>query len=75
LDFLTDHVNGDNGYREGDHKHAQLKHFKFSKRSEQLWPHKASRLDNLIDANIEAELEALQFAPVAAEVGKTPSVH
>src|SRR5471030_2947802 len=48
------------------HEIAQLKRFKFAKRSEQLSPDQTSLLDDLIDtdiAAIEAELEALQAAP------------
>lgn len=44
------------------HEIAQLKRFKFAKRSEQLNPEQASLLDDLIDtdnAAIEAELQAL----------------
>lgn len=53
------------------HEIAQLKRFKFAKRSEQLNPDQASLLDDLIDADIaaiEAELEALQpaLAPTVA---------
>ena len=53
------------------HEIALLKRFKFAKRSEQLSPDQASLLDDLIDtdiAAIEAELEALQPAPVEAKV-------
>ncbi len=52
------------------HEIAQLKRFKFAKRSEQLNPQQASLLDDLIDtdiAAIEVELEALQPAPVSTE--------
>ena len=48
------------------HEIAQLKRFKFAKRSEQLSPDQVSLLDDLIDtdiAAIEAELEALKPAP------------
>lgn len=54
---------------------AQLKRFKFAKRSEQLSPDQASLLDDLIDtdiAAIEAELEALQPAPVSTEARQKP---
>ncbi|WP_220794035.1 transposase, partial [Pseudomonas syringae] len=53
------------------HEIALLKRFKFAKRSEQLSPDQAGLLDDLIDtdiAAIEAELEALQPAPVEAKV-------
>ncbi len=53
------------------HEIAPLKRFKFAKRSEQLSPDQASLLDDLIDtdiAAIEAELEALQPAPVEGKV-------
>ncbi|WP_260469838.1 transposase, partial [Ectopseudomonas oleovorans] len=52
------------------HEIAQLKRFKFAKRSEQLSPQQASLLDDLIDtdiAAIEAELQALQTAPAQTE--------
>ncbi|HHN2034944.1 TPA: transposase, partial [Pseudomonas aeruginosa] len=48
------------------HEIAQLKRFKFAKRSEQLNPYQTSLLDDVIDADIaaiEAELETLQPAP------------
>ena len=48
------------------HEIAQLKRFKFAKRSEQLSPQQASLLDDLSDTDIaasEAELQALQTAP------------
>ena len=54
---------------------AQLKRFKFAKRSEQLSPQQASLLDDLIDtdiAAIEAELQALQTAPAQAEKKQKP---
>lgn len=57
------------------HEIALLKRFKFAKRSEQLSPDQASLLDDLIDtdiAAIEAELEALQPAPVEAKVCQQP---
>ncbi|WP_421138832.1 transposase domain-containing protein [Pseudomonas sp. NFX15] len=57
------------------HEIALLKRFKFAKRSEQLSPNQASLLDDLIDtdiAAIEAELEALQPAPVEAKVRQQP---
>lgn len=57
------------------HEIALLKRFKFAKRSEQLSPDQASLLDDLIDtdiAAIEAELEALQPAPVEAKVRQQP---
>ena len=55
---------------------AQLKRFKFAKRSEQLIsPDQASLLDDLIDADIaaiEAELEALQAAPASTGARQKP---
>lgn len=57
------------------HEIALLKRFKLAKRSEQLSPDQASLLDDLIDtdiAAIEAELEALQPAPVEAKVRQQP---
>lgn len=57
------------------HEIAQLKRFKFAKRSEQLSPDQASLLDDLIDtdfAAIEAELEALKLAPASTEVRQKP---
>ena len=57
------------------HEIAQLKRFKFAKRSEQMNPEQASLLDDLIDtdiAAIEAELEALQPAPVSTEARQKP---
>ena len=55
------------------HEIAQLKRFKFAKRSEQMSPEQASLLDDLIDtdiAAIEAELESLQAVPAP-----TPEKH
>ena len=57
------------------HEIAQLKRFKFAKRSEQLNPQQASLLDDLIDtdiAAIEAELQALQTPSVATETTQEP---
>ncbi|CAM5427419.1 hypothetical protein SSTU70S_04553 [Stutzerimonas stutzeri] len=57
------------------HEIAQLKRFKFAKRSEQLIPQQASLLDDLIDtdiAAIEAELQALQTAPAQTEKKQKP---
>ena len=57
------------------HEIAQLKRFKFAKRSEQLSPQQASLLDDLIDtdiAAIETELQALQTAPAQAEKKQKP---
>ncbi len=57
------------------HEIAQLKRLKFAKRSEQMSPEQASLLDDLIDtdiAAIEAELQALQIAPVAIEQKQKP---
>jgi transposase len=54
---------------------AQLKRFKFAKRSEQMNPEQASLLDDLINtdiAAIEAELLALQTVPVATEKKQKP---
>ena len=57
------------------HEIEQLKRFKFAKRSEQLSPDQASLLDDLLDTDItaiEAELEALQPAPVSTEARQKP---
>ena len=57
------------------HEIAQLKRFKFAKRSEQLSPDQTSLLDDLVDtdiAAIEAELEALQATPVSTETKQKP---
>ena len=57
------------------HEIAQLKRFKFAKRSEQLNPDQASLLDDLIDADIaaiEAELQVLQAAPSPTEKKQKP---
>ncbi len=57
------------------HEIAQLKRLKFAKRSEQMNPEQASLLDDLIDTNIaaiEAELQALQAMPAAAEKKQKP---
>ena len=57
------------------HEIAQLKRLKFAKRSEQMNPEQASLLDDLIDtdiAAIEAELQALQIAPVTTEKKQKP---
>ncbi|POP69226.1 IS66 family transposase [Pseudomonas syringae] len=57
------------------HEIAQLKRFKFAKRSEQLNPEQASLLDDLIDtdiAAIEAELQALQATPTQPEKKQKP---
>ena len=57
------------------HEIAQLKRFKFVKRSEQLSPDQVSLLDDLIDtdiAAIEAELEALKPARASTEVRQKP---
>jgi chromosome segregation ATPase len=58
------------------HEIAQLKRFKFAKRSEQLIsPDQASLLDDLIDADIaaiEAELETLQATPMSTETKQKP---
>ncbi|MCP1463346.1 CII-binding regulator of phage lambda lysogenization HflD [Pseudomonas sp. S3E17] len=57
------------------HEIAQLKRFKFAKRSEQLNPEQASLLDDLIDTDIvaiEAELQALQAAPTQPEKKQKP---
>ncbi|NWD65972.1 IS66 family transposase [Pseudomonas sp. IPO3774] len=57
------------------HEIARLKRLKFAKRSEQMNPEQASLLDDLIDtdiAAIEAELQALQIAPVATEKKQKP---
>lgn len=42
------------------------------KRSEQLSPDQASLLDDLIDTDIAAELEALQAKPVSTETKQKP---
>ncbi|PPV39478.1 IS66 family transposase [Ectopseudomonas oleovorans] len=57
------------------HEIAQLKRFKFAKRSEQLNPEQASLLDDLIDtdiAAIEAELQALQTPSTPTETKQKP---
>ena len=57
------------------HEIALLKRCKFAKRSEQLSPAQANLLDDLIDtdiAAIEAELAALQPAPIAPAVRQQP---
>lgn len=57
------------------HKIAQLKRFKFAKRSEQMSPEQASLLDDLIDtdiAAIEAELESLQVTPALVQEKQKP---
>ncbi len=57
------------------HEIAQLKRFKFAKRSEQLSPDQASLLDDLINtdiAAIEGELEALKLAPASTWVRQKP---
>lgn len=57
------------------HEIAQLKRFKFAKRSEQLNPYQASPLDEHIDADIaaiEAGLEALQSAPALTVARQKP---
>jgi transposase len=57
------------------HEIAQLKRFKFAKRSEQHSPAQAGLLDDLIDtdiAAIEAELEALQAKPASIETKQKP---
>lgn len=57
------------------HEIALLKRLKFAKCSEQLSPDQASLLDDLIDtdiAAIEAELEALQPAPVEPKIRQQP---
>ncbi|WP_413771020.1 group II intron maturase-specific domain-containing protein [Pseudomonas fluorescens] len=57
------------------HEIAQLKRFKFAKRSEQMSPEQASLLDDLIDtdiAAIEAELESLQVTPAPAQEKQKP---
>lgn len=59
------------------HEIAQLKRFKFAKRSEQMSPEQASLLDDLIDtdiAAIEAELESLQVTPAPAQEKQNPNV-
>ncbi len=57
------------------HEIAQLKRFKFAKRSEQLNPQQTSLLDDLIDtdiAAIEAELQTLQTPSVPTETKQKP---
>ena len=57
------------------HEIAQLKRFKFAKRSEQLNPYQTSLLDDVIDADIaaiEAELETLQPAPAPTVARQKP---
>lgn len=57
------------------HEIAMLKRFKFTRCSEQLSPDQASLLNDLIGTDIiaiEAELEALQPAPVEAKVRQQP---
>ena len=57
------------------HEIAQLKRFKYAKRSEQMHPEQASLLDDLIDtdiAAIEAELQTLQLAPAPTETKQKP---
>lgn len=57
------------------HEIAQLKRFKFAKRSEQMSPEQASLLDDLIDtdiAAIEAELESLQLTPAPGQEKQKP---
>lgn len=54
------------------HEIAQLKRFKFAKRSEQLNPQQASLLDDTDIAAIEAELQALQTPSVATETKQKP---
>ncbi|CAH0645788.1 IS66 family transposase ISPpu19 [Pseudomonas sp. Nvir] len=57
------------------HEIAQLKRFKFAKRSEQMSPEQASLLDDLIDtdiAAIEAELESLQVTPAPIQEKQKP---
>lgn len=57
------------------HEIAILKRHKFARRSEQLSPDQISLLDDLLDtdiAAIEAELKALNPAPVAAEPRQQP---
>ena len=57
------------------HEIALLKRYKFAKRSEQLSPDQISLLDELIDtdiAAIEAELKALNPAPVTAQPRQQP---
>ncbi|CAN7258411.1 IS66 family transposase [Pseudomonas brassicacearum] len=57
------------------HEIAQLKRFKFAKRSEQLNLYQASLLDEHIDVDIvviEAALEALQLAPTPAVARQKP---
>lgn len=58
-----------------NHEIAQLKRFKFAKRSEQMSPEQASLLDDLIDtdiAAIEAELESLQVTPAPSQEKQKP---
>lgn len=57
------------------HEIAQLKRFKYAKRSEQMSLEQASLLDDLIDtdiAEIEAELQTLQIVPATTEVKQKP---
>ncbi len=57
------------------HEIAQLKRFKFAKRSEQMSPEQASLLDDLIDtdiAAIEAELESLRVTPAPGQEKQKP---
>jgi hypothetical protein len=57
------------------HEIAQLKRFKFTKRSEQLNTEQSSLLDDLIDtdiAAIEAELQVLQASPASSETTQKP---
>ena len=57
------------------HEIAQLKRFKFAKRSEQMGPGQASLLDDLIStdiAAIEAELESLQVTPATTQEKQKP---
>lgn len=57
------------------HEIAVLKRHRFAKRSEQMNPEQASLLNDLIDtdiAAIEAELQALQAVPAAAEKKQKP---
>src|SRR3546814_7742834 len=58
------------------HEIAQLKRFKFAKRSEQLSPQQASLLDDLIDtdiAAIEAELKRCKQLQLKLRKSKSPS--
>lgn len=57
------------------HEIAQLKRFKFTKRSDQMSPEQASLLDDLIDTNIadiEAELEILLPTPAPPQEKQKP---